>query len=392
MTFGPAPADLLEGARNAVSTCLAIEPGERVALIADEASREVAASLEQALAERDAALDPVLIEAVAARPIREAPAEVLDALQRADAGILCVQPMEGELVARMAIVGVVERRRIRYAHMIGVTPRIMREGMRADYRQVDRLSQQLCDRMQTARKLTVRTGSGTNFSATFDHGLAWVKTSGIINPRYCSNLPAGEVFTTPASVDGTFVCDGTAGDYFNGKYGSLDRTPLILEIRGGRLIAATCDRADLERDFWTYCHTDGNSDRVGELAFGTNLGLRKMIGILLQDEKVPGVHLAFGDPYGSQTHANWSSRTHVDVLTRNCNVWIDDEQVIAEGQYLLDKFPGVGPAAGPTFRLRETLRRTGGALAAVRSGAERDARRRLAPAFGPGLGIPKVPA
>ena len=63
-----------------------------------------------------------------------------------------------------------------------------------------------------------------------------------------------------------------------------------------------------------------------------------MIGILLQDEKVPGVHLAFGDPYGSQTHADWKSRTHVDVLTRDCNVWIDDEQVIAEGSYLLDRF------------------------------------------------------
>ena len=42
---------------------------------------------------------------------------------------------------------------------------------------------------------------------------------------------------------------------------------------------------------------------------------------------VPGVHLAFGDPYGSQTHADWKSKTHVDVLTRNCNVWIDDDQV-----------------------------------------------------------------
>ena len=30
--------------------------------------------------------------------------------------------------------------------------------------------------------------------------------------------PAGEVFTTPGSVDGRFVCDGTAGDYFNAKY------------------------------------------------------------------------------------------------------------------------------------------------------------------------------
>lgn len=338
MVFGLASSDLLPGAHNAVDTCLSIQRGERVALITDESSRAVAASLEQALMDAGADARCLLIESVTGRPMTDAPREILDALNEADAGILCVQPQEGELRARMAIVAVVERRRIRYAHMVGVTPRIMREGMRTDYRQVDRLSQQLCDRMPAARSLTVRTDGGTSFTATFKPELAWVKTSGIINPRYWSNLPAGEAFTTPASVDGTFVCDGTAGDYFNAKYGILDRTPLVLEIRAGRLVAARCDRAELERDFWNYCHTDENSDRVGELAFGTNLELRDMIGILLQDEKVPGVHIAFGDPYGSQTHADWKSKTHVDVLTRGCDVWIDDEQVIARGEYLLDRF------------------------------------------------------
>jgi aminopeptidase len=309
-----------------------------VALIADRASAPVAASLERALLDREARPDCVVIESVAARPMRTAPEPVLAALESADAGILCVQPLEGELGARMAIVAAVERRRIRYAHMVGVTPQIMREGLRADYQLVDRLSQQLCDRMHSARLLTVKTEAGTDFTATFTPELAWVKTSGLINPRYWSNLPAGEVFTTPASVDGTFVCDGTAGDYFNGKYGSLERSPLTLRIEGARLVSAECARDDLRTDFWEYCHTDANSDRVGELAFGTNFGLERMIGILLQDEKVPGVHLAFGDPYGSQTRAEWTSRTHVDVLTRNCNVWIDDEQVIAEGRYLLDRF------------------------------------------------------
>jgi aminopeptidase len=344
-------SDLLPGACNAVETCLAIQPGERVALIADTASGPVAESLHRALLDRRAQPDFVNIESVAARPLRQAPRPVLDAIERADAGILCVQPLEGELVARMAIVAVVERRRIRYAHMVGVTPRIMREGMRADYRLVDRLSQQLCERMQDAESLTVRSPGGTRFTATFDRSRVWVKTSGLINPRYWSNLPAGEVFTTPASVDGTFVCDGTAGDYFNAKYGSLDRTPLVLEVRGGRLVSAACDREDLEREFWDYCHTDANSDRVGELAFGTNFGLRELIGILLQDEKVPGVHLAFGDAYGSQTQADWSSRTHVDVLTRGCDVWIDDEQVIAEGQYLLDRF-GLADIAGSALSAR----------------------------------------
>ena len=56
-----------------------------------------------------------------------------------------------------------------------------------------------------------------------------------------------------------------------------------------------------------------------------------MIGVLLQDEKIPGVHIAFGDPHGSQTGAPWKSRTHIDVLTRDCDVWIDDEQVIGQG-------------------------------------------------------------
>ena len=338
MFFGPFPDELCPGARNAVEVCLNVQPGERVALIADEASRDVAASIEHALAERDADTRPMLIEAVSPRPMGAAPPEILDSLEQANAGILCVQPQEGELGARMAIVAVVERRRIRYAHMVGVTPRIMREGMRADYRQVDRLSDLLCERMPDAGVLRVRTARGTDFQATFDRSLAWVKTSGLINPRYWSNLPAGEVFTTPASVDGRFVCDGTAGDYFNAKYGSLERTPLTLEIRNGRLVEATCEREDLRRDFWDYCHTDPHSARVGELAFGTNLGLREMIGILLQDEKVPGVHIAFGDPYGNQTHADWKSKTHVDVLTRNCDVWIDDDQVIANGQYLLERF------------------------------------------------------
>ena len=319
-----------------MEVCLAIKHGERVALIADEASKEVAASIAAALDRAAAKGDRVLIEAVSPRPITDAPREVLEALADCDAGILCVQPQEGELRARMAIVAAVERRQIRYAHMVGVTPEIMMQGMRADYRLVDRLSTRLCERMRTAKSLRVKTPFGTSVEATFDPGLHWIKTSGLISTRYWSNLPAGEVFTTPASVDGTFVCNATAGDYFGPKYGDLSPTPLTLEIAGGRLVSAQCERKELQDEFWRYCHTDGFSDRVGELAFGTNLALTDMIGILLQDEKVPGVHLAFGDPYGSQTGANWKSSTHIDVLTRDCDVWIDDMQVIGHGRYHLD--------------------------------------------------------
>jgi aminopeptidase len=336
MSFGIAPSELRPGAKNAVEVCLGVRAGEKVVVIADEVSRSVAASLEQALEEQGARFTGLLLEDFGPRPMTGAPEAVLEAFEKTDVGVLCMTPQPGELSARMAIVRVVERRQIRYAHMVGVTPEIMQQGMCADYRKVDRLSDRLRERMQRAETLTVKTEAGTSFSARFDRHLDWVKTSGLISPRYWSNLPAGEVFTTPATVDGTFVCDATAGDYFNGKYGDLQATPLVMQIVGGRLVGVDCPRKDLEEEFWKYCHTDENSDRVGELAFGTNLGLSRMIGILLQDEKFPGVHIAFGDPYGSQTHANWKSLTHVDVLARNCDVWIDEDQVIEKGRYQME--------------------------------------------------------
>ena len=335
--FGGVDPELEPGARNAVEVCLAVGRGERVALIADTESAAVAASLAAAVDAAGALYDAVLVESVATRPLTCIPQEIIEAFGRADAGILCIQPRQGELRVRMQIVDLVERRRIRYAHMIGVTPLIMVQGMRADYRLVDRLSDCLLQRAHGGKSLRVRTPGGTDFTATFNPAMEWVKTSGLISRRYWSNLPAGEVFTTPGSVDGTFVCDGTAGDYFNAKYGDLSATPIRLEMLGGRLTSISCAREDLRREFWDYCHTDEYSDRVGELAFGTNLGVREMIGVLLQDEKIPGVHIAFGDPYGSQTGADWKSSTHVDVLTRDCDVWIDDDQVIAGGRYLLEE-------------------------------------------------------
>jgi aminopeptidase len=150
MKFGPAPTELMPGAKNAIETCLAVRPGENVALIADAISKPVAASLEAALEERRALTRTFLLEDFGPRPLREAPQEVLLALETADVGILCMTPQPGELGARMAIVKVVERRQIRYAHMVGVTPEIMQQGMRADYLKVDKLSDRL--RGNTDRK------------------------------------------------------------------------------------------------------------------------------------------------------------------------------------------------------------------------------------------------
>ena len=129
----------------------------------------------------------------------------------------------------------------------------------------------------------------------------WLKTSGIISPEKWGNLPGGEIFTTPGEVNGTFVIDGVVGDYLCAKFGNLQENPLTIHVKKNRLTEAHSENRELEDDFWKYTHTDENSDRVGEFAIGTNIDLKEVIGQILQDEKYPGVHIAFGNPYGAHT-------------------------------------------------------------------------------------------
>ena len=103
-----------------------------------------------------------------------------------------------------------------------------------------------------------------------------------------------------------------------------------------RLREAHCANKELEDEFWRYCHTDENSDRVGEFAIGTNIAVRDVIGNILQDEKIPGIHIAFGNPYGAHTGADWYSSTHIDVVGRKFDIWIDGRQIMRGGAFLLD--------------------------------------------------------
>ncbi len=340
----PRPSDLsdvplnpayLAGARNAVRTCLAVRPGEVVTLITDEGTRAIAASLLFALCEAEAIPQVSVLEDVAPRPLQRMPIQVMRQVAQSAVTIACIQPQQGEIYSRRELIETVEQQQIRYAHMVWISDEIMRQGMRADYHAVDALSDGVLRWLRPARTVTVRSAAGTDVRVTLDPALRWIKTSGLITPELWSNLPAGEVFTTPDSIEGVFVVDGTVGDYLCPKYGDLSAHPLTLEIEGGRLRAAHCSNAALLDEFTAYCRAEENGDRVGEFALGTNIAVERMIGNLLQDEKVPGVHIAFGNPYGSQTGAAWTCNSHIDAITRNCDVWADDQQIMAGGHFLV---------------------------------------------------------
>src|ERR1700683_1710596 len=168
----PFDAELAPGARNAVEQCLRIQPDEKVTLITDHACAQIGAALARELESRDVS-------------------------------IFAVKAQKNELHTRMQMTDVVNRRKIRHAHMVNIDRRIMLEGMRADFAEVDRISTQVWQMAGAAKEIRATTPAGTEIVGRFSPQLKWVKTSGIISPRKWGNLPGGETFTSPACVDGT---------------------------------------------------------------------------------------------------------------------------------------------------------------------------------------------
>jgi aminopeptidase len=332
----PFDPELTPGARNAVRVCLRVQPGEKVTVITDEATKEIAASIVRELEAVEAPYHAWVLEDLAPRPLGDLPQEIVEDLETSQVSIFAVQAQTNELRSRMQMTDVVNRRKIRHAHMVNINRQIMLEGMRADFLKVDRISVKVVEILRRAKQVRAKTAAGTDLVADLNPNYRWVKTSGIISPDKWGNLPGGEVFTTPGEVNGTFVIDGVVGDWLCAKFGSLREHPLTIRVKGNRVVEAHSSNHDLESDFWSYTHTDENSDRVGEFAIGTNIELKDVIGQILQDEKYPGVHIAFGNPYGAHTGAEWYSSTHIDVVGRKFDIWVDSEQIMRDGKFLIE--------------------------------------------------------
>ena len=332
----PVDAELVPGARNAVQVCLRVKPNEKVTVITDEATKDIAAAIVHELEAVGSPYQAWVLEELAPRPLSDLPREIVEDLETSQVSIFAVQAQTNELKSRMQMTDVVNRRKIRHAHMVNINRQIMLEGMRADFLKVDRISAKVVELVTRAKRITARTAAGTDLTADLNPNYRWLKTSGLISPDKWGNLPGGEVFTTPGEINGTFVVDGVVGDYLCAKYGDLKGNPLAIRIRGNRLTEAHSSNRDLENDFWQYTHTDENSDRVGEFAIGTNIEMKDVIGQILQDEKYPGVHIAFGNPYGAHTGAEWYSSTHIDVVGRKFDIWVDEQQIMRSGQFLIE--------------------------------------------------------
>ncbi len=333
-----------QGAAQAVQNCARVQSGEKVVIITDHATEHIAAAL------RDVA-EPIspsniitfTLEDYGDRPDDgsnplELPDEIVDALEDADVSFFAATGKKGEVGSlRLPLLDVVYASdRLRHGHMPGITDELMQVGMCVDYEEVQRLSARVGEIVTGASHIRVTSPAGTDFTVEFSPSLKWVVSDGILRPGRITNLPDGEVFTCPHNISkGIIVVDGILGDYFGEKFGLLEDAPVTLEVANGRIRGISCDDEQLLRELNDYVLRDENANRFGEFAIGTNTGVDRFVGNMLQDEKFPGVHVAVGHPSPNMTGADWISKVHLDGVLRNVTVDVEGRVIMRDGEFTL---------------------------------------------------------
>ena len=152
----PIDSELVPGAHNAIDVCLRLKPQERITIITDTATREIAAALQKEVERVGSEYSLFVLEHHARRPLKYMPELILDDLALSRVSIFAAQTQPGELTARTQMTSVVNNHKIRHGHMVNINRQIMLEGMRADFCAVDVLSRRLVERAREAERITCR--------------------------------------------------------------------------------------------------------------------------------------------------------------------------------------------------------------------------------------------
>ncbi len=322
------------GAENAVR-CMGVTAQDRVFILTDHAREAIAQQVAAAARERQAQVSLHFLEDYGKRPLTafsdKLRTDLLQARPTVSYYIATAQP--GEIAFRIPLLPFLANElKVRHGHMIGIDERLMVEGMCADYEEVFRLTNEVYDLVRSARTIHVTSAKGSDVTATFHQDWRWMPCHGRYHTQgQWGNLPEGEVYTAPATVNGVLVCE-VLGDYFSEKYGVL-KQPLVLQVKDGYVTEVHSENEALAREFHDYLFSVPNGNRAGEFAIGTLTSLKQLSGNLLQDEKMPGLHVAFGNPYPQFTGATWDSTIHVDVIPTCCTIEVDGREIMRDGLF-----------------------------------------------------------
>ncbi|PSP19715.1 aminopeptidase [Halobacteriales archaeon QH_10_67_13] len=303
-------------AERTLSQCLALAPEESCAIVTDARREPIANALYEAA---ETITDDVTI---ARYPVgnqhgEEPPAPVAAALAGAD---VALAPTTKSLSHTTARVEATEAG-TRMATLPGITEEVFGVGLEADYKAIGAACRRLFEQVGDADQLRITTPQGTDLTVqTGDR--SWREDTGLVHePGAFSNLPAGEVFLSPATGEGRVVVDGTMMPH--GRLGPDQR--IAFEVTDGQVTTVEDDA--LAGELAAAAESvEEDAYNLAEVGIGTNVGVTELLGSVLLDEKAAGtVHVAIGDDHG--IGGDVVAPVHLDGILTDPTVYADGEPV-----------------------------------------------------------------
>ena len=189
------------------------------------------------------------------------------------------------------------------------------------------LNATLLERVKPAARARVKSSSGTDLEIAIDsEKYQWISNRGVWRPGGFTILPAGEVATYPADVNGVLIADGAFNANIVTKLDArLADNPVRVEIEHGAAVSLHCADPKLNEMF-QLCLSSPHGRRVGEFGLGTNHGIDSFIPANSHiNERRCGVHLGFGQHNQSLARVPYIADVHLDLITAGALVWLDDD-------------------------------------------------------------------
>lgn len=325
--------NLQKASENAVKTCMGLKAKEHALIICDKKHSNIGKALEKSASYANT--KRLVLEDLGQRPFSKVPEEIMQEVDRAQVVFFIVESIPGELTSLRKPLGQYAKQRCRYAHMPNVNEEVMVKGIGNDNLAIQEFTESVFEQVNGKTRMEVKSDIGTDLVFQLKPDRRWLVFGSMLKNNGWTNLPGAEVAVCPESVEGKAIIDGVIGDFFI-KYGSIAHSPLTLTLEKGRIVHAECENESLASELEAYLHTDEESDRIGEVAFGTNIFLKDFIGKMILDEKFPTVHFAAGHPYIYKGEpVPYDSKTHVDFVMREVTAKVNGKTLLEKGKYLI---------------------------------------------------------
>jgi hypothetical protein len=296
-------------------------PGERALVVVDEPLAEQGSQL--VAAATDAGASASLELWAGERPLRELPAPILEAAERADVLYSLQQAPRGdEAAVRLTLNETVLRRGGRGLFLGLVDPELLAGELSQPAPDLAAVADRLLAEVEGADEIRLSNPAGTDLFVRVT-GRPWLTDAKPLGPGEYGNFPGGEIFCSPLedSAEGTLVADLTVPYTVEG----LVDAPVTLRFEHGCVTAIEGGRAaDLLRELVEAA--DEGAKVIAELGLGLNPALRPR-GHVMLDEKAAGTaHVAIGNNTGSYGGTN-SSTIHVDCILSAPTVVVDGRRL-----------------------------------------------------------------